>query len=170
MEEKTLPEYFYIPAFGLEKKEDKTEIKEMRMVVMATTTGIVKKRLGTHVPRYNNRWPATPASWTCWVLALLALLGGSISVAGFHYEAPSDCQWTLMNSSTALGGTSSSSVASSSSGHSAVPSTAGSNDVALHCRLRTINSQFDQTNFSVVPREHTASLTIECSDSLLYQR
>jgi hypothetical protein len=62
---------------------------------------------------------------------------------------------------------------SGSSGHSGLlpmAGVAGPNDVALHCRLRTINSQFDQTNFSVVPREHTASLTIECSDSLLYQR
>jgi hypothetical protein len=56
-----------------------------------------------------------------------------------------------------------------STGHSPMAGV-GPNDVALHCRLRTINSQFDQTNFSVVPREHTVSLTIECSDSLLYQR
>lgn len=87
------------------------------------------------------------------LVGLVVLLSAPVGRC-FHYDAPSDCQWNLMN------------LTSLSSG-----SSAGSmNEVALHCRLRTINSQFDQTNFSVVPREHTASLTIECSDSLLYQR
>ena len=95
----------------------------------------------------------------------------------FHYEAPSDCQWTLINSSSSSsysslmmssGGGDSAATSSSSLSSSAV--TLASPEVSLHCRLRTINSQFDQTNFSVVPREHTTSLTIECSDSLLYQR
>jgi hypothetical protein len=114
------------------------------------------------------------------VLFLLLTTQFALCRAGFHYEAPSDCQWTMMNSSSSTSSTSSmsssmatSSDGSGSSGHSGLlpmAGVAGPNDVALHCRLRTINSQFDQTNFSVVPREHTASLTIECSDSLLYQR
>lgn len=119
----------------------------------------------------------------CLLLLVLALV--SLCGASFHYEAPSDCQWTLMNSSVSLPSSSSSAAGGTltssgggSTGHSSLPMVgggggvggAGANDVALHCRLRTINSQFDQTNFSVVPREHTASLTIECSDSLLYQR
>lgn len=141
----------------------------MKTVAMATESRIVKKRVS--IQKDNSLLP------TGWLLLAL-LLESSMLVAGFHYEAPSDCQWTLMNSSTSSGGTSSSSssagVASSSgigsAGHLAMASMAGANDVALHCRLRTINSQFDQTNFSVVPREHTAALTIECSDSLLYQR
>ncbi len=119
------------------------------------------------------------------LLLLLLVAAALVSLCGasFHYEAPSDCQWTLMNSSVSLpssssaaGGTLTSSGVGST-GHSSLPmvgggggGVVGANDVALHCRLRTINSQFDQTNFSVVPREHTASLTIECSDSLLYQR
>lgn len=96
-------------------------------------------------------------------LALLSL-GAPLSAA-FHYEAPSDCQWTLMNSSAAP-------LPPSPPGSGAAPSAVSGEqaDVALHCRLRTINSQFDQTNFSVVPRDHTVALSIECSDSLLYQR
>lgn len=94
-------------------------------------------------------------------VALLSVLLGPMSAAGLHYEAPSDCQWTLLNSSAA---------ASASAGAGAAGVSGEPADVALHCRLRTINSQFDQTNFSVVPRDHTVSLTIECSDSLLYQR
>lgn len=108
----------------------------------------------------------------CYLLCWLAI-GVTLCGASFHYEAPSDCQWTLMNSSMSLSNSMSSSggTGAGSTGHSALPIAGlGPNDVALHCRLRTINSQFDQTNFSVVPREHTASLTIECSDSLLYQR
>uniref|UniRef100_A0A0P5S831 Toll receptor 13 n=1 Tax=Daphnia magna TaxID=35525 RepID=A0A0P5S831_9CRUS len=107
----------------------------------------------------------------CYLLCWLAI-GVTLCGASFHYEAPSDCQWTLMNSSMSLSNSMSSSggTGAGSTGHSALPIAGlGPNDVALHCRLRTINSQFDQTNFSVVPREHTASLTIECSDSLLYQ-
>lgn len=87
------------------------------------------------------------------LLLLLLLAAGFRSGGSFHYDAPSDCQWSLMNTSSQT-----------------TSPASGVNEVALHCRLRTINSQFDQTNFSVVPREHTASLTIECSDSLLYQR
>ena len=82
---------------------------------------------------------------------LLAVLIGATAVVAFHYEAPSDCHWYLIN------GTWNNSNA------------ANGQEVALYCRLRTINSQFDQTNFSVIPREHTAQLHIECSDSLLYQ-
>jgi hypothetical protein len=119
----------------------------------------------------NNSGAMTPANAVAILLAVLVAL----CQANFHYEAPSDCQWTMMNSSTSVSSasaaTSSDGTGLGSAGRSALPMAGvGPNDVALHCRLRTINSQFDQTNFSVVPREHTASLTIECSDSLLYQR
>ena len=36
----------------------------------------------------------------------------------------------------------------------------------LVCDLRTINSEFDRTNFSVIPAPATHSLTIQCSDSI----
>lgn len=110
------------------------------------------------------------AAALCWLV-----LAPSLCRANFHYEAPSDCQWTLMNSSMSQPPSPAMNPAVAESGSGAASAAhpgalPGPNDVALHCRLRTINSQFDQTNFSVVPREHTASLTIECSDSLLYQR
>ncbi|CAD7081483.1 unnamed protein product [Hermetia illucens] len=40
-------------------------------------------------------------------------------------------------------------------------------DVALTCTLRTVNSEFDTTNFSVIPAEHTASLTVICNDEIM---
>lgn len=40
-------------------------------------------------------------------------------------------------------------------------------DVSLACNLRTVNSEFDTTNFSVIPSEHTVSLIILCSDMIM---
>ncbi|XP_031632751.1 toll-like receptor 6 [Contarinia nasturtii] len=43
----------------------------------------------------------------------------------------------------------------------------GMEEVSLACNLRTINSEFDTTNFSVIPSEHTISLTILCNDTIM---
>lgn len=43
----------------------------------------------------------------------------------------------------------------------------GNDDVSLACNLRTINSEFDTTNFSVIPSEHTVSLTIMCNSTIM---
>lgn len=56
-----------------------------------------------------------------------------------RYEAPDDCQWW----------------------------TSTPNEVALTCKLRTINSEFDTTNFSVIPSDHTTFLRIECSEAIM---
>ncbi|XP_034253236.1 toll-like receptor 6, partial [Thrips palmi] len=58
-----------------------------------------------------------------------------------RYEAPNDCQWWVRDNVQ--------------------------DEVSLACKLRTINSEFDKTNFSVIPSEHTTSLRIECSDALM---
>jgi hypothetical protein len=39
----------------------------------------------------------------------------------------------------------------------------------LTCDLRTINSEFDSTNFSVIPAAGTAALAIHCADALAAQ-
>ncbi|CAL4164486.1 unnamed protein product, partial [Meganyctiphanes norvegica] len=49
------------------------------------------------------------------------------------------------------------------------PMTASGDLVALTCRLRTINSELDVTNLSLIPSKHTVSLRIECSDVLFFQ-
>ncbi|XP_023709383.1 toll-like receptor 6 [Cryptotermes secundus] len=61
-----------------------------------------------------------------------------------RYEAPDDCQWWIRETSGS-----------------------GGDEVALTCKLRTINSEFDTTNFSVIPSEHTTSLRIECNNMLM---
>lgn len=40
-------------------------------------------------------------------------------------------------------------------------------EIALTCNLRTVNSEFDTTNFSVIPAEHTVALHILCNDEIM---
>ncbi|XP_058834708.1 toll-like receptor 6 [Topomyia yanbarensis] len=40
-------------------------------------------------------------------------------------------------------------------------------EVELVCNLRTVNSEFDNTNFSVIPSEHTASLAVICNEAIM---
>lgn len=56
----------------------------------------------------------------------------------FMYEAPDDCKFSLIKNQ----------------------------DISLACNLRTVNSEFDTTNFSVIPIEHTTSLTILCNHEM----
>lgn len=44
-----------------------------------------------------------------------------------------------------------------------------SSDVSLSCKLRTINSEFDKTNFSALSGDSIVSLKLECSNVLFYQ-
>lgn len=56
----------------------------------------------------------------------------------FSYEAPDDCKFSLIKNQ----------------------------DISLVCNLRTVNSDYDTTNFTVIPIEHTTSLTILCHNEL----
>uniref|UniRef100_A0A1B0DPS3 Uncharacterized protein n=1 Tax=Phlebotomus papatasi TaxID=29031 RepID=A0A1B0DPS3_PHLPP len=59
-----------------------------------------------------------------------------------RYDAPDDCRYALT----------------------------GNQDVALFCILRTVNSEYDTTNFSVISSalsEHTVSLSILCNDQIM---
>lgn len=42
-------------------------------------------------------------------------------------------------------------------------------DVTLVCRLGTINSELENTNFSEIQPQHTVRLRLECNDALFYQ-
>lgn len=55
------------------------------------------------------------------------------------YDAPDDCRFTIHPNQ----------------------------DVSLACNLRTVNSEFDTTNFSVIPADHTVSLSILCNETIL---
>lgn len=60
-------------------------------------------------------------------------------VTFIKYDAPDDCRFTIHPNQ----------------------------DVSLACNLRTVNSEFDTTNFSVIPADHTVSLSILCNETIL---
>lgn len=64
------------------------------------------------------------------------------ATTGTRYQAPDECVWT--NDYDGSG-------------------------VALQCRLRTINSELDNTNFSTIQPHPTVRLRLECSDAMFYQ-
>ncbi|EDV97732.1 GH14531 [Drosophila grimshawi] len=57
------------------------------------------------------------------------------------YQAPDECRWS--------GG--------------------GEHDITLVCHLRTINSELENTNFSVIQPHNTVRLRLECNDALFFQ-
>ncbi|KAI4458688.1 slit [Holotrichia oblita] len=72
------------------------------------------------------------------------VLSASLSKA-LRYEAPDECKWVVENND------------------------GQDEDVALVCRVRTINSELDKTNFSTIQPQHTVRLRLECSDTLFFQ-
>ncbi|CAH0552815.1 unnamed protein product [Brassicogethes aeneus] len=76
-----------------------------------------------------------------------AIFGVCVSTSlskALRYQAPDECKWVVVDSGT-------------------------EDDVALVCRLRTINSELENTNFSVIQPQHTVRLRLECSDALFFQ-
>ena len=108
----------------------------------------IDRALSVKPPPIMTSATRSPTPVPLLILTLLVLVV-SASRALPHYEAPTDCEWHWLNVT-------------------ADTATAIDTQVALHCHLRTINSQFDQTDFSVIARDYTSRLHIECSHSLLY--
>ena len=48
----------------------------------------------------------------------------------------------------------------------AEPSSSGGGGLHLDCLLSAINSKAERTNFSVIPAEHTVSLTVRCANEV----
>lgn len=74
---------------------------------------------------------------------IFVVLSASLSKT-LRYQAPDECKWVAVDSGV-------------------------EDDVALVCRLRTINSELENTNFSVIQPQHTVRLRLECSDALFFQ-
>ncbi|XP_015595109.1 toll-like receptor 6 [Cephus cinctus] len=66
---------------------------------------------------------------------VVCLVAGDGTAETSRYAAPEDCSWQPLGT-----------------GH----------EVSLSCSLRSINSEFDTTNFSLIPAERTAILGLEC--------
>ncbi|XP_063241829.1 toll-like receptor Tollo [Bacillus rossius redtenbacheri] len=75
--------------------------------------------------------------------AIFGVLSASLSKA-LRYQAPDECKWVATDDDDG-------------------------DAVSLVCRLRTINSELENTNFSVIQPQHTVRLRLECSDALLFQ-
>lgn len=58
------------------------------------------------------------------------------------HQAPDECRWTLVDDQP---------------------------DLTLVCRLRTINSELENTNFSVIQPQNTIRLRLECNEALFFQ-
>lgn len=82
------------------------------------------------------------STYSCTVLisTIFYVLGASLSKS-LLYQAPDECRW---------------------SGYT-------DNDITLVCRLRTINSELENTNFSVIQPHNTIRLKLECNDNLFFQ-
>lgn len=77
-----------------------------------------------------------------------------------RYDVPDDCHFTKiqpLQGDAEKGSESSSSKDSSGS----------IMDISLTCNLRTVNSEFDTTNFTVIPSDHTVGLRIVCNDDIM---
>ncbi|XP_014259132.1 toll-like receptor Tollo [Cimex lectularius] len=84
--------------------------------------------------------------------AVFGVLTASLSKA-LRYQAPDECKW----------------MAVTSSGEEEVSSaTEPDQEVALICHLRTINSELENTNFSVIQSQYTVRLRIICADMLYF--
>lgn len=84
--------------------------------------------------------------------AVIGVLSASLSKA-LRYQAPDECKW----------------MAVTSMGEEEVSSaTEPDQEVALICHLRTINSELENTNFSVIQAQYTVRLRIMCADMLYF--
>lgn len=62
--------------------------------------------------------------------------------ASVLHQAPDECRWTMVDDQP---------------------------DLTLVCRLRTINSELENTNFSVIQPQNTIRLRLECNEALFFQ-
>ncbi|KAI9587199.1 toll-like receptor Tollo [Glossina fuscipes] len=74
------------------------------------------------------------------ILFIIPVFGGALSKTVL-YQAPDECRWSGSNE----------------------------NDITLVCHLRTINSELENTNFSVIQPQNTIRLRLECNDALFFQ-
>uniref|UniRef100_T1GVK5 Uncharacterized protein n=1 Tax=Megaselia scalaris TaxID=36166 RepID=T1GVK5_MEGSC len=84
-----------------------------------------------------------------------------------RYDVPDDCHFTKIQSLQGdedrvgvMGGESSLSLSSKDKSGNVM-------DISLTCNLRTVNSEFDTTNFTVIPSDHTVGLRIVCNDDIM---
>jgi Leucine-rich repeat (LRR) protein len=84
--------------------------------------------------------------------AVFGVLTASLSKA-LRYQAPDECKWMTV----------------SSRGEEEITSSSEPDqEVALVCHLRTINSELEKTNFSIIQSQYTVRLRIICADMFYF--
>lgn len=96
---------------------------------------------------------SSPVVFAILLGAVFGVLSASLSKA-LRYQAPDECKW----------------LAITSEGETEVTSASDPDqEVALVCNLKTINSEIENTNFSVIQSQYTVRLRIECADMFYFQ-
>lgn len=95
----------------------------------------------------------SPTLYALLLAAVFGALTATLSKA-LRYQAPDECKWFAVTSE----------------GEKEVTSTQDPDqEVALVCHLRTINSELENTNFSVIQPQYTVRLRIQCADMFYFQ-
>lgn len=94
-----------------------------------------------------------------WLIAVLLTAAAAVTLAvpspaPLRYQAPDECKWITINANGQE------EQITSNSDHD--------QQVSLVCNLRTINSELENTNFSVIQSQYTARLKIICADMLYF--
>lgn len=84
--------------------------------------------------------PSISNSITVFLCITVSVLSANSISNSLLYQAPDECRWS-----------------------------GSTDDITLVCRLRTINSELENTNFSVIQPQNTIRLRLECNDALLFQ-
>ncbi|XP_071445931.1 toll-like receptor Tollo [Hetaerina americana] len=109
--------------------------------------------------------------------AIFGVLAASSLSKALRYTAPDECKWVSLRDA---GGAGFGEVEATWEGAGEDPDDSDGSlldddgegddeEVSLFCRLRTINSELENTNFSAIQPRHTAALRLECSDALFFQ-
>lgn len=92
-----------------------------------------------------------PSSAALLVGSVLLLMSASLGKT-LRHKPPNECEWLAV---TAYGDET---IASQT--------VSDEQEVALHCRVRTMNSELEKTNFSIIQPQYTVKLRIECNSQL----
>jgi len=85
------------------------------------------------------------------VSSVLLVMSASLSKT-LRHKPPNECEWLAV---TAYGDET-----------IAAQTVSDEQEVALHCKVRTMNSELEKTNFSIIQPQYTVKLRIECNNQL----
>lgn len=104
------------------------------------------------------------------LLALLLIGWMSLTIVAaksLRYQAPDECKWYAV---TAAGDREvAAAVATSDGGNGGSSSIADDQEVALVCKVKTVNSDIEKTNLSVIQPQYTVRLKLICGETIFIE-